>query len=209
MAHSQSDTDADAATPPKPAYGSGTLPSPDGDVAKRERRACEEPMVVIPAFDSWGYVPESDPVYHTATASGSIYDVNPRSGDDCMDTRMNKPDDGCKHTRRVVRQLNDGALPAPDQSVDGYLREQVPALINQFANDYRRLTTGRDHPDTDSDNYADPLVEVKHFLMVLGDAYRDYRDRVDEDTPPLAEQIESVPEPAKPDEDCIGEEGAA
>lgn len=205
MAHSQSETDADAATPPKPTYESGTLPSPVGDVAKRERRACEEPMVVIPAFDSWGYVPENDPVYHTATASGSVYDVDPRSGDDCMDTRMNRPDDGCKHTRRVVRQLNDGALPAPDQSVDAYLREQVPALIEQFADDYRQLMAGRDHPDTDSNKYADPLAEVEHFLMVLGDAYRDYRDRVNEDAPPLAEQIESVPEPAKSDEDCTGE----
>jgi hypothetical protein len=208
MAHSQSETDADAATPPKPTYESGTLPSPDGDVAKRERRACEEPMVVIPAFDSWGYVPKNDPVYRTATASGSIYDVDPRSGDDCMDTRMNRPDNGCKHTRRVVRQLNDGALPAPDQSVEGYLLERVPAHIEQFAADYRRLQGGQSHPEADPNDYADPLAEVEHFLTVLGDAYRDYRDRVNEDAPPLAEQIESVPEPAKPSVDCTGEEGA-
>lgn len=203
MARSKSETenDASAATPPKPTYESGTLPSPDGDVAKRERRACEEAMVVIPAFDSWGYVPENDPVYRTATASGSIYDVDPRSGDDCMDTRMNKPDDGCKHTRRVVRQLNNGALPAPDQSVDSYLREQVPALIEQFADDYRRLTNGQEHPDTDGDNYVDALAEVEHFLEVLSDAYRDYRGRAGEDAPPLAEQVESLPEPGTADEE--------
>jgi hypothetical protein len=161
-------------------------------------------MVVIPAFDSWGFVPENDPVYRTATASGSIYDVDPRSGDDCMDTRMNRPDNGCKHTRRVVRQLNDGALPAPDQSVEGYLLEQVPAHIEQFAADYRRLQAAQSHPETDADDYADPLAEVKHFLTVLGDAYRDYRERVDSEAPTLAEQVDTLPEPAAGEADVDG-----
>jgi len=193
MARSQSD--ADAAAAPDPTYDTGTLPAPDGDVAKREQRACREPMVVIPEYDSYGYVHEGDPTYQTATASGSIYDVDPRSGDDCMDTRMNRPDDGCKHTRRVVRQLNSGELPAPDQPVEGYLLDQVPDLIKQFTADYQRLTDGRDHPETDADDYADSLETVEHFLTVLSDAYRDYRERVDPGVPPLAEQVETVPEP--------------
>lgn len=190
------ETADDTPTPPNPTYDTGTLSAPDGDVAKREQRACKEPMVVIPEYDSYGYVHEGNPTYRTATASGSVYDVDPRSGDDCMDTRMNKPDDGCKHTRRVVRQLNNGALPAPNHPVEDYLLEQVPDLIEQFTADYQRLTDGRNHPETDADDYADPLTAVEHFLTILGDAYRDYRERVDPEVSPLAEQVEAVPEPA-------------
>jgi hypothetical protein len=193
MARSQTPTDD---TAPDPTYDTGTLEPPTDDAAKREQRACNEPMVVIPAFDQWGIVPKPDPTYRVATASGSVYDVDPRAGDDCMDSRMNQPDNGCKHTRRVVRQLNAGTLPAPDQPVDDYFHDDVLASLTEFADDYQRLTAGMNHPETDTGDYAEPREAVAHFLAVLGDAYRDYRSRTDADTPPLTDAVDPLPEPA-------------
>lgn len=192
---SQSTIESDSV--PAPEYDAATLPVESNDLSSRARKARVEPMVVVPDVDSYGYVQKvKNATYTVATASKSQYDVNPRSGGSCPDANINSPEEGCKHTHRVIMRLNDGDLPAPDTDAGWYFRERVPELLTQFWNDRNSLLAGQTHPETDDAAFEDALAEVEFFITTLVDAYDDYRERVTEgDAPALTALVDAADDP--------------
>jgi hypothetical protein len=89
--------------------------------AERTVRAMNEPMEV--------FLHQSGGKYVVQTDSGS-YQVDVAEGScNCDDWKFRKPDDGCKHVRRVRLELACGRIPRPDgrlsRSGEGQVRSEV------------------------------------------------------------------------------------
>ena len=181
MAHADSKADVGAEAlpdPAEPSYETGTIPveGDSDDLSGRATKARQEPMVVVPPVDGYGYVPKvGNATYVVLTGSQSEYDVNPRSGGNCPDASINSPEDGCKHVHRLHLELERGNVPEPDAAADRYFTERLPALLDAFAHDYNRLQAAQSHPETDDETFVDPLAEVAFFMQALADAYERYR----------------------------------
>ena len=145
--------------------GQDALADPSENADSRDCKARTENMVVVPEVDDLGYCVGG---YTVHSESGKEYTIEwdgqgGREDCECMDMKMNKPRDGCKHIRRIGFGMYEGRLPKPDRKADEYMDwlKQTQTVLAETLEDY-----GDDLTD-------ESKTEAERILAILTDALAD------------------------------------
>lgn len=124
-------TDAEAEDSVALSYDSDDSVEPE----TRAYRARNERMVVVPREDNHEVCIG---LYDVVTTGGS-YVVDGVDGVcDCPDMEYNRPDDGCKHVRRVAYMLERTSLPGEGEDSAGY-NDALNQLHESLSSEIARL----------------------------------------------------------------------
>lgn len=192
----KADTELVSQTPPE--VDIWTL-EPEGDVdGSREKKAHAESIALVPEFDNYGYVGKrGSDSYTVFSASGSEYTTGSTGGCNCMDAKMNSPENGCKHNQRLIIELNRGLIPVPDTPVDEWMETKLYDQIITAAEhcaaleDAQQAAERVEEPEYDPSDYDDPIETTATILTGLHGEYERYREDVNPDAPELPEVVRS------------------
>ena len=156
----------DTAFGPRPSIEVGILE--DGArLDGRARRAMSSRMLVLPVFGGDG---EATGTYRVIRGSGTYrVTLGEDSGCDCPDSRHR--DATCKHQRRVAREITDGRVPEPGESVHLFFADTVPEVRGRLRDARSALEQGRVPAETDGSELSETVERFEAELTKAVEKY--------------------------------------
>jgi hypothetical protein len=124
-------------------------------------------MLVLPVFGGDG---EATGTYRVIRGSGTYrVTLGEDSGCDCPDSRHR--DATCKHQRRVAREITDGRVPEPGESVHLFFADTVPEVRGRLRDARSALEQGRVPAETDGSELSETVERFEAELTKAVEKY--------------------------------------